>query len=275
MIKRRTGGKWLATAAFWAMTLTTIPAMERYFGYTYEPESMPKGALEYEQWVTLRAGRNAAVGQENFNLWEFRHELEYGVSDRYTVSLYLNESLTNFREPGTGHSVSHFQWDGISLENRYMIWNPSDHPVGLTLYLEPRWADSEAELEEKIILGQRFGDWKWALNLTHATEWSDDFHSSEGEFEVSFGITRQLSPNWFLGIEARDHNELPDYSTWENTAFYLGPVLTYRQERWWGSLTVMPQIVGANFDENVDRNHYFELEGHEHINVRLIFGISF
>ena len=153
------------------LLLLTIQAsaMERFFTYTYEPETMPQGMFEYEQWVTLRAGRNSAVGQEDFNLWEFRHEFEYGLTDNYTLSLYFNESLENFHEPESGHHISHFQFDGVSLENRYMVWNPADHAVGLALYLEPRISGSEAELEEKIILGQRFGDWKWALNLTHAT----------------------------------------------------------------------------------------------------------
>ena len=156
-----------------------------------------------------------------------------------------------------------------------MVLNPADHAVGLALYLEPRIAGGEAELEEKIILGQRFGDWKWALNLTHATEWRRDFHSTEGEVEVSFGITRQLNNQWSVGLEARDHNELPDYRIWENTALYVGPVVTYRRETWWATLTVMPQVLGANFAENVDGDHHFELQGHERVNVRLILGISF
>ncbi len=54
-----------------ALGLATAPAMERFFTYTYEPETMPAGALEYEQWITLRAGRNKTVGQENYNKWEF------------------------------------------------------------------------------------------------------------------------------------------------------------------------------------------------------------
>jgi hypothetical protein len=73
----------------------------------------------------------------------------------------------------------------------------------------------------------------------------------------------------------RDHNELPDYRKWENTALFLGPVVSYHQEKWWAALTVMPQIYGANFGENPDANHHLELEGHERVNVRLIFGISF
>jgi hypothetical protein len=249
--------------------------MERYFTYTYEPETMPKGALEYEQWVTLRAGRNRAVGQDYFNRWELREELEYGVTDNYTLSLYLNQSSESFRDPITQEHHSDFRFDGVSIENRLLVLNPADHPVGLALYLEPRFAGDEAELEEKIILGQRFGDWKWALNLTHATEWSDDFHATEGEVEVSFGITRHLNTKWSIGLEARDHNELPEYRIWENTALYVGPVVTYRQEKWWTTLTVMPQVLGVNFSGNVDQNHQLELEGHERWNIRWVVGISF
>jgi len=143
------------------------------------------------------------------------------------------------------------------------------------LYLEPRYAGDTAELEEKLILGQRYGDWKWALNITHATEWTDYWRETEGEFEVSLGICRHLGKHWNIGIEARDHNELPDYSEWENTAFYLGPVVSYQRERWWATLTVMPQIFGRNFIDNPSQSDHLDLEGHERLNVRLVVGIGF
>lgn len=253
----------------------TVSATERFFTYTYEPETMPAGALEYEQWVTLRAGRNNTVGQENYNKWELRHELEYGATDNYCVSLYLNESSESFRNPSTGENHSEFHFDGVSLENRYMLLNPANHAVGVTLYLEPRYAGDEAELEQRLILGQRFGDWKWALNLTHATEWADNFHSTEGEVELSFGITRKFGSHWSVGVEVREHSELPEYRIWENTVLFVGPVVTYQQEKWWATLTIMPQVLGANFAGNVDNDHDFELEGHERVNIRLIAGFSF
>ncbi len=74
---------------------------------------------------------------------------------------------------------------------------------------------------------------------------------------------------------ARDHNELPDYSEWENTALFLGPVVSYRQEKRWAALSVMPQIYGANFSGNPDHVSKLELEGHERVNIRLLLGISF
>ncbi|HWH68239.1 MAG TPA: hypothetical protein VNT26_02600 [Candidatus Sulfotelmatobacter sp.] len=258
-----------------ALSLLPASATERFFTYSYEPETMPQGGMEYEQWVTLRAGRNRAVGQENFNLWELREELEYGVTDNYTVSLYLNESAESYRDPVTSDHHSEFHFDGISVENRYLVLNPADHAVGLALYLEPRYSGDEAEIEERIILGQRHGNWKWAVNLTHATEWTDDLHETEGEVEVSLGLTRHLGKHWSVGVEARDHNELPQYEKWENTALYVGPVVSYQQEKWWAALTVMPQIYGTNFDGNPSKSDHLELEGHERWNARLIVGIGF
>jgi len=256
--------------------LCSTSATERYFTYTYEPETMPKGLLEYEQWVTLRAGRSKAVGQDNYNRWDLRHELEYGATDNYTVALYLNEHAESFKEPLTGESHNEFHFDGISLENRYMVLNPAERAVGLALYLEGGYAGDEAFLEQRIILGQRHGDWKWALNLTHETEWEDHLNETEGELEMSLGLTRQLGRHWSAGIEARDHNELPEYRDWENTALYAGPVVTYRQEKWWATLTVMPQVFGTTFSgSDPDGNSWLELEGHERWNIRLIVGISF
>src|SRR5439155_15817430 len=167
------GGLWLAPAR----------ADERRFTYSYEPELAPQGTLEFEQWVTLRTQRTKgdAVQQGNYNLWELREELEYAVTDNYSLSLYLNTAAESFRDYSQSPpaDTSSFDFKGISIENRYMLLNPAEHAVGLTLYLEPRYSGEEAEIEEKIILGQRHGDWKWAFNLTHATEWADNLHSTE------------------------------------------------------------------------------------------------
>jgi hypothetical protein len=277
-MKLRIRNKLMRAAAISAVCAAapTAIATERFFTYSYEPETMPKAAWEIEQWVTLRAGRNSTVRQENYNRWEFNTELEYGVTDNYTVSLYVNESYENFRDPVAHKSTHDLAWDGISIENRYMVLNPATKPVGLALYLEPRYNGTDFELEQKIILGQTHGDWKWALNFTHATEWTKHFDEKEGEVEISAGLTRLIGKHWAVGLEARDHNELPDYRIWENSALYLGPVVSYRRENWWATLTVMPQIWGDTFhNENPDGNRSLELEGHERWNARLIVGFSF
>jgi hypothetical protein len=262
-----------------ALCLSAAQADERRFTYVYEPETLPEGGMEFEQWVTLRTQRTSGgeVKQGDYNLWELREELEYGITDNYSVSLYLNAAAESFRDYNFSPpaNTSSFDFKGVSLENRYMVLNPAERPVGLTLYLEPRYSGDEAEVEEKIILGQRRGNWKWAFNLSHATEWLDHLRSVEGEVEASFGLARDLNQRWSIGLEVRDHNELPDYRTWENTALFVGPVVSYRQEKWWAALTVMPQVYGANYNGNPGGNSWLELEAHERLNVRLMIGISF
>src|ERR1051325_10657892 len=56
--------RWLGAVALVYCSLGTAGATERFFTYTYEPETMPQGLFEYEQWLTARVGRNSTVGQE-------------------------------------------------------------------------------------------------------------------------------------------------------------------------------------------------------------------
>jgi hypothetical protein len=247
----------------------------RYFTYTYEPETEAAGDLEFEQSTTLRTLRNRQAGQENYQAWELRQELEYGVTGNYTVALYLNTKAESYRDSVAGRNHSSFKFDGVSLENRYLVLDPVKHAVGLALYLEPRISDDEAELEQKIILGQRHGDWKWAFNLSHATEWGNNFSETKGELETSLGLARDLAAHWTVGVELRDVNALPEYRRWEYTALYLGPAISYHRQAWWATLSVMPQIYGANFDGNPDGNSRLVLDEQERLNVRLIFGFEF
>jgi hypothetical protein len=265
----------LTTIAMAACCAAATMATERRFTYTYEPETMLEGTMEYEQWVTLRTQRSDETGQDNYNRWEIRSEFEYGVTDRYTVGFYLNTEATSFRDIPSGGDKSDFDFKGISIENRYMVLNPAEHPIGLTLYLEPGFSGDEAEIEEKILIGQRFGNWKWAINLIHATEWEDNLHTTEGEVEGTFGITGDLGKNWSLGVEARNVSVIPEYKDWEYTAVYVGPVVSYRKENWWVTLSVMPQVFGRNFEEDSDRHHNLVLDEQERLNVRFLFGISF
>jgi hypothetical protein len=252
----------------------TALADNRIFTYTYEPETEPKGDWELEQSVTSRLIRNDAVGQEHYSKWEFRTEVEHGFTDRYTVGFYVNDNYEHFRNPSSGETTSVNRWAGFSLENRYQVLDPVENPVGLTLYLEPTFDGQNAELEQKIILGQRHGEWKWAVNLSHATEWENNINNYEGELELSAGLARHLSGRWTLGLEVRDHNELPLYKQWENSAVYVGPTLSYHRQKWWTALSVMPQVYGWS-QVNSDQNIHLDLEGHERLNIRLLAGYSF
>jgi hypothetical protein len=271
----RTPLKFSAIALALVAATFSSSADERRFTYSYEPETPAKGTLEFEQWVTIRSQRNKAVGQDNYNRFDLREELEYGVTDRYALSVYLSTEAESFRDPLTDDNISEFKFGGISIENRYMVLNPAENPVGLTLYLEPGFSGEEAEIEQRIIIGQRHGSWKWAFNVTHETEWEDNFDETEGVLEGSIGIAYDLNKHWSIGLEARNHVEIPEYESFEHSALFVGPVASYRQEKWWAALTVMPQVYGVHFgDENPDDSKNLVLDDHERVNVRLLIGIN-
>jgi hypothetical protein len=171
--------------------------------------------------------------------------------------------------------VASFGFDGVSLENRFNLVNPAEHAVGMTAYVEGTISGEEAEVEEKLIFGQRHGPWKWAFNIENATEWADDFSEVEGELGGSLGVALDLGPRWSVGLELRNQTILPGYEEVESTALFLGPVVSYHRERWWAALTIMPQIKGWNFGGDPDGNSNLELIDHEKLNVRLLIGVNF
>ncbi|HXJ61243.1 MAG TPA: hypothetical protein VNU68_31750 [Verrucomicrobiae bacterium] len=269
--------RFFAALSLVAGLLAQVPpatATDRLFTYSYEPETMPAGAMEFEQWVTLRSQRTKKIGQDNYNLWELREELEYGVTDDYTLAFYLNTAAESFRNT-LDENVSDFSFKGVSLENKVLVLNPAEHAVGLSLYLEPTFSGDEAEVEEKIILGQRHGDWKWALNLVHATDWEDNLHATEGELEGTVGVARFLGKRWALGLELRSLTKIPEYEEVETTSLHFGPVLSYHEEKWWGALTVLPQVWGKNYDGGGDGHASLDLVHNEKISLRLLLGFSF
>ena len=71
-------------------------------------------------------------------------------------------------------------------------------------------------------------------------------------------------------------SEIPEYKDWENTAFFVGPVVSYRREDWYATLSLLPQVWGTGTSGGADPDGVsgLELEGHERMNIRVIIGID-
>jgi len=119
-------------AALWLAALLTARADERLFTYVQEAEVLPKGGLEFEQWLTHRRGKANGV----FAAWDFREELEYGLTDRLTVAGYLNFKSTHSDGVTGQPDESGIEFEGVSTELKYQLLNPNTKPMGLLLYGE-------------------------------------------------------------------------------------------------------------------------------------------
>ena len=269
--------RWRVRAFLFAAALSVpLPTLadERFFTYIQDADVIPKGAWEFEQWVTYRQGY--PEGDRNFDqyLWDFRSEIEYGLTDRLSGSLYLNFQQNNIvaQQPGLDGS-NQFSFEGVSGELKYMLVNPNKKPIGVALYFEPTFNGNETELEYKLIVSKNIQDkWVLAANVTFEQEWEKANGETERESVLEFtaGAAYRFTPNWSVGLEARYHTVYEGSTLNEQlgSAWFLGPNIHYGGAKWWGTLTILPQISGSPSDGGLNFTE------HQRFEVRLIVGIS-
>lgn len=244
-----------------------VLADERLFTYSYEPKTLPKGALEFEQWATLRAGKESG----RYSRWDLRSELEYGLLDNLTTALYLN--LRSTRIDNDEEQEDEFEFKGISSEWKYKFTDPAADPIGILGYGEVTTDGEELELEEKLVLGKEIDRFVLACNIIAEQEWEFEDEGTEKEWALEFtaGAAYRISDHFALGIELREKNVFPDMEDLEHAAFFAGPVVHYSTRKWWITFTVLPQIVALKGTTGDSVN----LDEFERAEFRVILGIHF
>lgn len=258
-----------------ATALATARADERFFTYVHESEVLPKGKWEFEQWLTYRKGFPGGDRDFTQHIWDFREEIEYGVTDRLSLAGYLNfrsEQLVARTE--SVEDSSEFSFKGVSGEIKYQLLNPNKAPVGLALYFEPTYNGNEQELEYKILLSKNLGDhWVLAANAVFEQEWEREKGTTERESVLEFtaGAAYRLTPKWSVGLEGRYHSVYEGSGLNEHlgTGWFVGPNVHYGSAKWWATFTVLPQVAGNPSDGGINRTE------HQTFETRLIFGINF
>ena len=125
-----------------------LEAGQRRLTFVYESTTSSKGEVELENWATWKNGRQSG------NQVEFRHEIEYGVTDRFQASLYVANWEVNDSKAG-GDEGAHAAFQDSAVELIYGLSNPVKDILGSALYGEFKAGPKHFELEGKLIL-QKF-----------------------------------------------------------------------------------------------------------------------
>jgi hypothetical protein len=294
-----------------ALTLTVaVQADEHIFGYTNGAEVLPKGKWEAYGWFTGRFDKGVGhyTGLDLRQQIEVgltdRLQLSFYVNERYhnfsesaledqgkkQGSGEIDEGEDDGRKHAREHSRFAFQGNQIAL--KYMMLSPFKDPFGLAFYVEPGYSlvgkvtgerVLEWELRAKVIAQKNFLDDQLitSVNLAVESEWGRGRPSRGQDFdgnmtwEATGGIAYRFAPNWFLGVEARYRSGFPnmDINNQQNWTIFAGPTIHYGSERWWATLTWLPQVTGWPNDPARSNNlHFGEQERHE---VRLKVGYNF
>ena len=134
--------------------------------------------------TTLRAGKERGI----FSLWDFRSELEYGVTDSLTTALYLNFRSLHQDRAGDAEDRDEFRFEGVSWEWKYKFSDPTADPLGFLLYGEATSNFQDVELEEKVVLGKELGRAVLALNFIAEEEWEFVREAGEAETEKELAL---------------------------------------------------------------------------------------
>lgn len=260
-----------------------LRADENFFGYTYGAETLPRGRWEVYQWATSRTGK----ADGSYRALDLQTEIEHGFTDRLQGSLYLNAIQHDISRVTDFENRRQFRFNGLQAALKYSLASPFKGGLGVALYLEPgyrRYSGKSGDrediffLEPKLILQKNFRDDTvvWAANFSAEFEREHNLDEQEWESELelqfSTGLSYRFAPNWFVGVEGlassafeRMHlDELGEY------AIFAGPNLHYAAQKWWATLTVLPQLTG--WPENKGRR---DLEHFEKLQMRLKIGINF
>ncbi len=263
--KKRWGRCALLLASVAVLT-TPTRADEPLLGFSYTTDLLPQGKFEVEQWSTTRFIKTGG----KFWLQENRTELEYGVSDRFQLSLYANyDTTTAFKNgpfgqtttpepfsydvPGPNDLYHRSRFVGASGEAIYRILSPYTHTIGLALYEEPTFGAGFIESESRLIVQKNFRDDRMVLaaNFTYAPEWRRDPDTKKFGYEtdvnVDTGLTYRFRSNWSAGVEFLNEREFNsfNFTNETNSGFFLGPTVHYGGRHFFATGTFVEQMPWA------------------------------
>lgn len=239
-----------AVATAFLTTFCEVAEAGRRFTYVYEAKVAEKGEIEVENWVTWKSGPGDKNG------FDFRHELEYGVTDRLQMALYPADWKI-------ADGVASYQT--TALESIYQLTDPKKAFLGSALYGEVKLGNTQFKLEAKGILQKNIGPLVLAYNTTFEPEWkgSDlgNLNTSYCKLEQSAGASWKFTDNIKVGGEFLQRFYLTDWSVPTQSVVYAGPNVALEYGHYFATFTAMVQATGVS--------------GQPDFQLRTIFGVEF
>ncbi len=160
----------------WAMVFVLFPLVSRAhlrnYLDTYGPYTLEKGKAEAEIWTDYRKPK------EGDGFWVNQTEVEYGVTNRYSLGLY-------------GVFIEGQGFSAVKVENRYRLNEPGEWPVDTALYLEFKKGiedKAEDEIEGKVILSKDWGPVNLSANPILEIEKEEKPGGDEWELEAGLAL---------------------------------------------------------------------------------------
>ncbi len=231
-------------------------ADERLFTFSYQATTLPEGRVEFESWATFTPGASASEEDRI----DFRHELEFGLTDWLQLDVYLVD--WSWTSPGSSNDFD-YEDSAVVLKVNYL--EPSTDGFGLGSYHEVKVGDEFLELENKLLLQKNLDRFVVVGNLTLEAKWAGvEYDEASGEIQTSLGASYEVTPNFYAGLEGVYEIPLPDWENDGDAVAFAGPTLSYRfggEHDWWVTGSAVKQLT--------------DVQDEPEWQARLIVGFSF
>jgi hypothetical protein len=223
-----------------ALAAPAARANPRPLPFTYIYETLPKGDAEVELYTDLTPQH--LLHPDDSAGWhlasQFQVEIEYGITDRLELGLYLTLQPVDLDFP-TAPDLG--EGNGVKQRLRYRFADSGVWPVDVAVYGELTENQREIELEGKIILQRRVGPFRIAANL-----WAEREYTYSGEatwvLNPTAGVVFEKWFNIQPGIEYWMRGELEDGKFAVGPAHYVGPTAILQFGKVWWSTGAYVQV---------------------------------
>lgn len=281
-------------------------ADEHLWAYARGAETLPKGRWELYFSELFKIGKQEGIYLQT----ETYPEIEYGITSRWQVALapifyyHRFESISTgpfADEAGNPRSVNRFSLGGVDVETKYLVLSPYKDVFGLALGFEyeyrqryridgskisqhsfvPKFYFQKNYLDDTLITVASLGI---EFERRHFDD-ADNTLEEEISWDGALGVAYRIAPRWYVGVEGRvqadfleaGFNSFNSLNFGDNFQYgvYVGPSLHYGTERWWATVSVLPQVFGGPERHEPGSTGGFHFEEHEKLHVRLDVGFTF
>lgn len=261
----------ISTALLSGFAMTSVQAGKQLLGYTKGAEPLPQGAAEFYQIFTSRNDK----GKGSYSALDSQTEIEYGFTNRFSGSF----AITGHQIETKGLLIDgylpqeknkSFSFSGIEGELKYAFLTPALDDIGISTSFGLSYdtidmhsgqkkdtisADVGIQVQKYFMDGQLV----WLNNGSMETTYAKRAHISgindedvwpttpemEIEFTANTGLSYRFTSNWSVGAEAVYQTEFETEVGQERWSLFAGPSLHYGHQKFWATLTYLPQVVGG------------------------------
>ncbi|HHH52723.1 MAG TPA: hypothetical protein ENK91_03625 [Bacteroidetes bacterium] len=248
-----------------------LNSQDRIFTYTHQSNVLNTGNIELEIYNTFRYGK-----ENYFARYDNRIEFEIGVLKNLQTAFYFNtSSISKAKESGENDYIIEKRIkSSFSNEWKLKLSDATINPVGMGLYFEYGIGADEFELESKLILDKRFGNFFLATNTIYELEFEPEYEHDELEFEkeqeISFNLALayKLKKGFHITTEHIIKSKL-ETGDLHSPVLYSGIGFSLLKEKFWVNFTLLPKVTTLN--KNIINS--LNQDDYEKFQTRLLFSI--